>query len=230
MEPKKNPASDVHRLRPALFFTGLSISTLILIVLFEWSVPVKMELTEHEPFKLPVTIVEEMKAYKLVELKKEIPQAKETNRFVEVKNDEPIAEKEVVMVEFQEPIESGEVLEINTNVVEAEPEPLEETTFIFVESMPEPVGGLKGFYELLSKHLKYPAFAKRNEITGKVIIEFVVRKDGSLSDFKILKSLCEPCDAEAIRVIQKSKWNAGKQRGKPVNVRMAQAIHFQLQK
>ncbi|MFN9501979.1 MAG: energy transducer TonB, partial [Chryseotalea sp.] len=57
-----------------------------------------------------------------------------------------------------------------------------------------------------------------------------VRKDGSLSDFKILKSLCEPCDAEAIRVIQKSKWNAGKQRGKPVNVRMAQAIHFQMQK
>ncbi|MFN7491033.1 MAG: hypothetical protein ACK5QK_15065, partial [Chryseotalea sp.] len=100
MEPKKNPASDVHRLRPALFFTGLSISTLILIVLFEWTVPVKTELTEYDTFKLPVTIVEELKAYKLVEIKKEIPHVKETNRFIEVKNDEHIAEKEVVMVEF----------------------------------------------------------------------------------------------------------------------------------
>jgi protein TonB len=229
MEPKKNPASDIHRLRPALFFTGLSISTLILILLFEWSVPVKRELTEHEQLKLPVTIVEELKAYKLVEIKREIPQVKESNRFVEVKNNEPIVEKEVVMVELQEPIESGELLEVNTNLVETEPESIEETTFIFVETMPEPVGGLKGFYDLLSKHLKYPAFAKRNEITGRVIVEFVVRKDGSLSDFKILKSLCAPCDAEAIRVIQKSKWNAGKQRGMPVNVRMAQAINFQLQ-
>lgn len=230
MEPKKNPASDVHRLRPALFFTGLSISTLILIVLFEWTVPVKTELAEHDSFKLPVTIVEELKAYKLVEIKKEIPQVKETNRFIEVKNDEPIAEKEVVMVDFQEPIESGEVLEVNSTLVETEPENFDSDTFRIVEVMPQPIGGLKAFYELLSKNLKYPAFAKRNEITGKVIVEFTVRKDGSLGEFKILRSLCSPCDAEAIRVIQKSKWYVGKQRGKPVNVRLAQAINFQLQK
>jgi len=94
--------------------------------------------------------------------------------------------------------------------------------------MPEPVGGYEGFYKTLSKNIKYPKRASIDEITGKVFVSFVVNEKSELSDLKVVKGIGSGCDEEAIRVIGLTKWKAGKQRGKPVKVRMMQTINFRI--
>jgi protein TonB len=99
-----------------------------------------------------------------------------------------------------------------------------------VEKMPEPVGGLEGFYNTLRKNLKYPNRARRMETEGRVLVQFTIDEDGNLSDFSVLRGIGDGCDEEAIRVISLTKWNAGKQRGRPVKVRMVQPVYFSLEK
>ena len=95
--------------------------------------------------------------------------------------------------------------------------------------MPSFVGGLEQFYKFVGKNLKYPAQARRLGIEGKVFVHFVVDRDGSLSDIKVVKGIGAGCDAEVERIIHKSpKWNPGKQRGEPVRVRMMMPITFRL--
>lgn len=77
----------------------------------------------------------------------------------------------------------------------------------------------------------YPHRAQRMGIEGWVFVEFVVERDGSLTDIKVVKGIGGGCDDEAIRVIsQAPKWNAGKQRGRSVRVRMVMPIMFKLLK
>ncbi len=113
-------------------------------------------------------------------------------------------------------------------MIELTPEAVIDTIFYVVEKMPEPVGGFEGFYKTLSKNMKYPKRANWDHVIGKVFISFVVNEKSELSDFKVLKGIGSGCDEEAIRVIALSKWNSGKQRGRPVKVRMVQTIDFQL--
>ena len=108
-------------------------------------------------------------------------------------------------------------------------EEVAEEIFQFVEQAPEPVGGLKAFYAYIAKHLEYPAPARRARVEGKVYAQFVVRKDGSITDVKILKGIGFGCDEEAVKVLESApKWNPGKQRGVPVNVHMSIPIVFML--
>jgi protein TonB len=77
--------------------------------------------------------------------------------------------------------------------------------------------------------LKYPAQARRMRIEGKVFVEFVVDRDGSVTNVVIVKGIGAGCDEEAQRIIAGSPpWNAGKQRGKPVRQRMVLPITFKL--
>jgi len=95
--------------------------------------------------------------------------------------------------------------------IEKERYPLEEEVGIMkeegavldiVEKMPEFPGGQSAMYQFLSNNLKYPAIAKEVGISGKVYVAFVVEKDGSLTDIKVLKGIGGGCDKEAIRVNQ----------------------------
>ncbi|WP_375559577.1 energy transducer TonB [Bernardetia sp. OM2101] len=106
-----------------------------------------------------------------------------------------------------------------------------ERIFTIVEQSPTYEGGMNEFYKYISENLTYPPNAKEKNITGKVFIQFVVDKDGSIIDAKVVKSVDKELDAEALRVIQNSpKWIAGKQRGKNVKVRMNIPIVFTLDK
>ncbi|WP_338769151.1 energy transducer TonB [Bernardetia sp. ABR2-2B] len=106
-----------------------------------------------------------------------------------------------------------------------------ERVFTIVEESPTYEGGMNEFYKYISENLTYPPNAKEKNITGKVFIQFVVDKDGSIVDAKVVKSVDKELDAEALRVIQNSpKWIAGKQRGKNVKVRMNIPIVFTLDK
>ncbi|MCK5701162.1 MAG: energy transducer TonB, partial [Cyclobacteriaceae bacterium] len=77
--------------------------------------------------------------------------------------------------------------------------------------------------------LKYPAQARRMGIEGKVFVQFVVDKDGTLTEVTAVKGIGAGCDQEAVRVIEGApKWKPGKQRGRSVKVRMILPITFKL--
>ena len=106
-----------------------------------------------------------------------------------------------------------------------------EEVFVVVESQPEYPGGMGELMKFLSRNIKYPAAAQQARVQGKVIVEFLVGKDGSISDIKVKRSVNPELDAEAVRVIGlMPKWRPGEQRGKAVDVRYELPITFRLQK
>ena len=101
--------------------------------------------------------------------------------------------------------------------------------WIPVDVEPVPLGGFASLYQYIEKNLKYPKVAKENNVQGKVRIEFVVEKDGSLSNIRVIESLTPETDAEAIRLMQNCpKWKPGKAQGNPVRVRYNMPIKFEL--
>ena len=101
--------------------------------------------------------------------------------------------------------------------------------FASVEVMPEFQGGQAGWGRYLSKTMKYPSIARENNITGRVIVSFVVEKNGDLSDVKVLRGIGGGCDEEAVRVLKAAPaWKPGIQNGRPVRVAYTMPIFFQL--
>jgi TonB family protein len=101
--------------------------------------------------------------------------------------------------------------------------------FSSIEQLPSFVGGMRGWAEYLQANLKYPDFARRNNITGRVIVSFVVSHIGEISDVKVLRGIGGGADEEAVRVLRESpRWKPGYQYGKPVRVAYTMPIFFQL--
>ncbi len=106
----------------------------------------------------------------------------------------------------------------------------EEEIFTVVESMPQFPGGEAAFYEFLRKNVKYPDMAKAAGISGKVYITFVVEKNGSITDVRLLRGIGGGCDEEALRVISNMpSWKPGLQRNHPVRVQFVVDIKFILE-
>ena len=102
-----------------------------------------------------------------------------------------------------------------------------EEIFDIVEFQPQPQGGMQAFMTYVSENINYPPIALRTGVQGKVFVQFVVNTDGSLVDFVVVKGIGSGCDEEAVRVLQSSpKWIPGKQRGKPVRVRIMVPVFF----
>jgi len=96
-----------------------------------------------------------------------------------------------------------------------------------VDQMPEPIGGFEAMYKFLSENLKYPANAREEGIAGQVMIEFVVEKDGSITNVKAIEKAHPDLDAEAIRAVKlMPKWKPGKQMGKPVRTFYQVPVRF----
>lgn len=105
--------------------------------------------------------------------------------------------------------------------------PSEEETFILVENSASFPGGLQAWGRYLSKNLKYPLEAKKKRLEGRVYVQFIVERDGSLSEIKVVKSLGSGCDEEALRVIKMMpKWEPATKKGVTVRQRMIQNILF----
>ena len=103
--------------------------------------------------------------------------------------------------------------------------------FIVVEQMPEYPGGMGELMKFLGRNLKYPAEAHKNNIQGRVIVQFTVMKDGSIADMNVKRSVHPLLDAEAIRILSTMpKWKPGTQRGEAVNVRYTIPVTFRLSK
>ncbi|MBR5062130.1 MAG: energy transducer TonB [Prevotella sp.] len=101
--------------------------------------------------------------------------------------------------------------------------------FDVVEQMPEFPGGMDEMMKYLSMNVRYPEAAKKAGLQGRVVVQFIVEADGSISNAKVVRSVSEELDAEAVRVIEKMpKWKPGMQNGKAVRVRYSIPIAFRL--
>jgi len=125
-------------------------------------------------------------------------------------------------IKIDEPVGNSDVKQ----VTEEDPNKI----FTAVENEPAPAGGMGKFYEYLGKNIRYPAVAKENGTQGKVFLTFVVEKDGSLTDVKVLRGIGSGCDEEAMRVLRAApRWKPGIQNGRPVRVQYNVPISFTLQ-
>ena len=107
----------------------------------------------------------------------------------------------------------------------------EDAVFQVVEQSPTFPGGMKALLKWLGKEIHYPPVAEEMGISGKVIVQFVIGKDGSVRDVEGLRSVDADLDKEAIRVVKKMpKWIPGKQQGVPVSVRFTLPITFKIQR
>lgn len=142
---------------------------------------------------------------------------------VEVPNDE------IIIDDF---IDLDAELDLDDSFMELPPPPPpandenneEEEIFIVVEQMPELIGGLAS----LNKHITYPEMARRAQIEGRVIVEFIIDKEGNVNNPKIIRGIGGGCDEVALSAVQKVKFKPGMQRGKPVLVRYSMPISFTL--
>lgn len=99
--------------------------------------------------------------------------------------------------------------------------------YVKVDKMPEFPGGQVALVKYLSKNIKYPANSKKNKIKGKVVVSFIIDKIGKVTQAKIVKSLNEECDKEALRVISEMPdWIPGEKDGKKVDVLFSLPINF----
>jgi len=126
----------------------------------------------------------------------------------------------------------GEVLKAKEEIAAPEPpKPVEENkVFDVVEQMPSFPGGMGALMSWLSQNIKYPVIAAENGVQGRVIVQFVVEKDGSITDVKVAKSVDPSLDKEAARVVgSMPHWIPGKQNGSAVRVKYTVPVTFKLQ-
>lgn len=106
---------------------------------------------------------------------------------------------------------------------------VDDKEYIEVQIMPQPVGGVDAWAKFLNRNLRFPPAAQEAGISGRVIVSFVIEKDGHLTDITIVKGAGYGMDEEAMRVLKLAKpWNPGKQNGNPVRVRYSIPMNFQL--
>ena len=126
----------------------------------------------------------------------------------------------------------GEVIKLREEIAAPEPpKPAEENRIHdIVEQMPSFPGGMGALMSWLGQNIKYPVIAAENGVEGKVIVQFVVEKDGSITDVKVAKSVDPSLDKEAARVVKSMPhWIAGRQNGNPVRVKYTVPVTFRLQ-
>ena len=186
-----------------------------------------------------------------IEPKKEIPVASETQKFTapvikkdelvkeenQVKQMDKLDEKVAVGTENKAGVKDRTVEAVRSEIAVAAPPPPpapkpEVATKVFdvVEEMPSFPGGQGALMQYLASNIKYPVVAQENGVQGRVIVSFVVERDGSISDVKVARSVDPSLDREAQRVVKSMpRWSPGKQNGSTVRVKYTVPVVFRLQ-
>jgi len=185
---------------------------------------------EPEVEKIEIEKVKSSVAFTVPEIKKD----EEVKEEQEIKSQDELQETNTAIGAFN--VEGndeagGEVLKAKEVIAEPEPPKVEETkVFDVVEEMPQFPGGQAALLEYLAKNIKYPVVAEENGVQGRVIVTFVVERDGSITDVKVVKSVDPSLDKEATRVVKSMpKWQPGKQNGSAVRVKYTVPVQFRLQ-
>lgn len=223
MEPKKTEKADLNNKTGLFFGIGLLLTMTVVVSAFEYKT---YDDTGVKDLARSTTNMEEILEVPPTEQPPPPPPKIQQPQIIEIPDEEEI--KEEINVEFDAEITEETKVEAITITVEQPKEDVDEI-FMVVEEAASPIGGMQAFYEYVGKKLKYPAQARRMNIEGKVFVEFVVNRDGSIQDVKAIKGIGAGCDEEAVRVIQSAPaWKPGKQRGKAVRQRMVLPITFRL--
>lgn len=228
MVVKKYPHADITRFQNMFLSLGFAVSLSVVILLFNWKTYDKvsvLNITTSDNFEdvvdIPLTVQPPPP-----------PPMKEHPTIVEVSDEEEIVEE----LEINLDIEITEDMAIAPAVVadiilnEEIAEEKADEIFTIVEELPTFMGGGNGeFLKWVGERLKYPSKAADANVQGKVFIQFVIEKDGSITDITVLKGIGFGADEEAVRIVGSApKWSPGKQRGKPVRLRMILPITFML--
>ncbi|HJC27336.1 MAG TPA: energy transducer TonB [Candidatus Alistipes stercoravium] len=226
MEIKKSPKADLQNKRGLLLEIGLIIS-LGLVILAFWYTPKERTI---EKFDQEVVVIEE----DLTEITRQDQKPPEPPKKVEVKVIADLLEvvtndtKITTEVSFTEFDENTEVIQ-QVEVVEEEIE--DDQPFLVAETMPSFLGGdLNTFRNWVQQNVRFPQIALENGIQGRVVVTFVIEKDGRLTNIEVLQTPDRSLSDEAIRVLSKSpKWSPGKQRNQPVRVKYTLPVDFRVQ-
>jgi protein TonB len=221
MIAKKSPDADLERRKGSFTLIGLLVALAVTLVAFEWTAFDRRDL--------------EMAKFTDEQLEEEVippssapppppPPPPAPAEIIEIVEDDVELPEETRAVDMEATAET--VFEAPTQRQEEE---VEDTPFTVVEDPPTFPGGESALFAYLSKSIKYPQMAQDAGIQGKVYVTFVVERDGSITDVKLMRGIGGGCDEEAIRVVKNMpKWSPGKQRGKPVRVQFTLPVHFKL--
>lgn len=226
MEIKKSPKADLEDKKFTWLLAGYVIVLTIMFVAFEWTeYDVKVDTSNlisdviFEEEIIPITQPDQTIAPPPAEIPKEI----EVLNIVD--DNANVAETTLASSE-----DTGGKVEVKYIASTVEEEPEEQVIFEVVENMPEFPGGMSELMQYFSKNIKYPTIAQENGTQGRVIVQFVVNRDGSIVDPVVVRSIDPYLDREALRVIMAMpKWKPGMQRGKSVRVKFTVPVQFRLQ-
>lgn len=229
---KKYPGADIRRYGHLIFLLSLTLSIGMVLTAFEWQ---SADLVRLDSLSGQPTNTEELLEIPPVLPATALPPppAVASDEYVAVPDDTPLdpvlpdlidlpalEPTGTQPIQFQTDLPTGPVIE----------ETPEEPVYI-AEFAAEPEGGMQAFYQYVRRNLEYPRSAQRVGVEGRVTVQFVVEKDGTLSDFKVLKGIGAGCDEEAVRVLKNSPaWKPARQRGRTVRQRMTLPITFSLSK
>ena len=228
MEVKKSPKADLENKKTTNLLAGAIIILAVLFVGFEWSERDKKVTTDtgiqevlFEEEIIPITEQEQPKQAPPP------PEAPKVEEVLEIMDNDTEVEESTI----QASDDTQAAVEVKYTPVEVEEEEVEEQQiFQVVEEMPEFPGGMGECMKFLGKNIKYPTISQENGVQGRVIVQFVVNRDGSIVDPVVVRGVDPYLDKEALRVIATMpKWKPGKQRGKAVRVKYTVPVMFRLQ-
>ena len=228
METEKTPKANLENKRPTWLLVGYVTVLAFMFVAFEWTRDVRVDtsgrITENvfeQDMEIPLTRQPEVTP-------PPPPQVTPINDVLTIIDDDATAEE----TNFASLEETGEDVVIKHIPVTVDEEVVvEDDIFVVVEENPQfPNGGTAGLLQYLGKNIKYPTIPQENGTQGRVTVQFVVNKDGSIVDVKVIRGVDPYLDKEAVRVISTMpKWIPGKQRGVPVRCKFTVPVTFKLQ-
>lgn len=222
MEQKKSPSKDYRRQSPQYFLIGLIVALSTTLVAFEYRTLAEAPLVIDDG-EVVFVLPDDLPPVTLQNPKTPPPPPV---ALPPVPSPDPAPEP------FVKPIIQPVLPpDAKTVVVDFDPEPVvvDDTPFKVVQEMPEFIGGEPKLYKYLGENTKYPAIPLDNGIEAKLYVQFIVNKDGSISDVKVLNPQGYGFDEEAKRVISEMpNWKPGKQRGSKVRVYYVIPINFAL--
>lgn len=232
MEVKKSRGADLENLRVQGFLVGLIVVLAALFVALEWN----SNDSGWAFFEADDDLEAEMELSPLKRDKDEIPMMLPQEPKVEQPKSEQLrlVDEDVDLTFEPEPVERPEEQKNQKEAEEQEkPEVVdmynEPVDFRVVEDLPQFPGGASEFMKWLTRNLKYPPSAQRKQIRGKVVAQFVVNTDGSVSDLELTERLEASCDREVLRVLKMMpKWQAGVMNAKPCRTKVCIPIVFNL--
>ena len=228
METQKTPKANLESKRPTWLLVGYVTVLAFMFVAFEWTRDIRVDtsgrITENvfeQDMEIPLTRQPELTP-------PPPPQVTPINDVLTIIDNDATAEE----TNFASSEETGEDVVIKHIPVTVDEEVVvEDDIFVVVEENPQfPNGGTAGLLQYLGKNIKYPTIPQENGTQGRVTVQFVVNKDGSIVDVKVIRGVDPYLDKEAVRVISTMpKWIPGKQRGVPVRCKFTVPVTFKLQ-